>query len=62
MSLDFVELDIGSDIFGCGQSYVALSRVKSLEGLFISSFDHTKIKVNRIVCEFYDKLNIISEE
>jgi len=56
-TLDFVELDIGSKIFECGQTYVALSRVKSLEGLYISLFDPKKIKVNRKVRNFYDKLN-----
>ena len=52
-SLDAAEIDIGSDIFECGQSYVALSRVKSLDGLYLTSFDVSKIKINKKVKEFY---------
>lgn len=59
-TLDFVELDIGSDIFECGQTYVALSRFKSLEGLYISFFDPKKIKVNKKVRKFHEKLNDFS--
>jgi ATP-dependent DNA helicase PIF1 len=52
-TLDAAEIDVGSGIFECGQTYVALSRVKSLEGLYLSSYDVTKIKINRKVKEFY---------
>ena len=53
-SLDAAEIDIGSDIFECGQTYVALSRVKNLNGLYLTSFDTKKIKINPKVKEFYD--------
>jgi ATP-dependent DNA helicase PIF1 len=52
-SLDLAEIDVGSDIFECGQTYVALSRVKSLEGLFLKSFDISKITINKKVQSFY---------
>lgn len=54
-TLDLAEIDIGSGIFECGQSYVALSRVKSLEGLYLSSYDPGKIQINKKVKEFYEK-------
>jgi ATP-dependent DNA helicase PIF1 len=57
-TLDIAEVDAGSNIFECGQTYVALSRVKSLEGLYLSSFDATKIKINRKVQEFYENLSV----
>lgn len=56
-TLDLVELDAGNSIFECGQSYVALSRVKSLEGLFLKAFDPQKIKINRRVQHFYTSIN-----
>ena len=56
-TLDAAEIDVGSDIFECGQTYVALSRVKSLDGLYLTSFDTRRIKINRKVKEFYDKLS-----
>lgn len=56
-SLDFAEVDVGSSIFECGQTYVALSRVKSLEGLYLTCFDVNKIRINKKVREFYDMLN-----
>jgi len=56
-TLDLVELDAGNSIFECGQSYVALSRVKSLEGLFLKAFDPQKIKINRRVQQFYTSIN-----
>ena len=49
-------IDIGCQIFECGQTYVALSRVKSLDGLYLKSFDFTKIRVNKKVKNFYIKL------
>jgi ATP-dependent DNA helicase PIF1 len=52
-TLDIAEIDVGNGIFECGQTYVALSRIKSLDGLFLSSFDYTKIKINRKVRDFY---------
>ena len=57
-TLDAAEIDVGSGIFECGQTYVALSRVKNLDGLYLTSFDASKIRINRKVKEFYDNLNL----
>jgi ATP-dependent DNA helicase PIF1 len=56
-SMDYAEIDVGSSIFESGQTYVALSRLKGLEGLYLSSFDPTRIRVSKKVKEFYDNLN-----
>ena len=56
-SMDTAEIDIGSGIFECGQTYVALSRVRSLHGLYLTSFDVSRIKINRKVKDFYDALH-----
>ena len=61
-TLDIAEVDAGSGIFECGQTYVALSRVKSLEGLYLTSFDASRIKVNRRVQEFYDSISKKKQE
>ena len=53
LSLDRALIDIGMQIFECGQTYVALSRIKSLEGLYLKGFDYKRIKINRKVHEFY---------
>jgi ATP-dependent DNA helicase PIF1 len=57
-TLDIAEVDAGSGIFECGQTYVALSRVKSLEGLYLSSFDAKRVRINKKVQDFYEVLEI----
>jgi ATP-dependent DNA helicase PIF1 len=52
-------IDIGERVFEAGQSYVALSRVKSLQGLSIMSYDVTKIMVNKRVKAYYSLLGNI---
>jgi len=61
-TLDAAEIDIGSCIFEYDQTYVALSRVKNLNGLYLSSFDHKKIRVNKKVKEYYKGLSEKEEE
>jgi ATP-dependent DNA helicase PIF1 len=55
-TLEYAEVDAGSSIFECGQVYVALSRVKSLNGLSLKSFNPQKIKVNKKVQDFYNSI------
>ena len=54
LSLDAAIMDIGTNIFEYGQTYVALSRVRNLNGLYLSSFDYTKICANPKVKKFYN--------
>lgn len=56
MTLDKVYIDLGNDIFESGQTYVALSRVKTLEGLFLKNLDISKITINKKVKMFYTNL------
>ena len=46
-------IDIGSNIFEYGQSYVALSRVKNLDGIYLSKLNYNKINANQKVKAFY---------
>ena len=56
-TLDNAIMDIGDDIFEYGQTYVALSRIKTLNGLYLTSFNIDKIKVNPTVIDFYNKID-----
>ena len=56
-TLEAAEIDVGSGIFECGQTYVALSRVKNLDGLYLTSFDARRIRINNKVKEFYSRYN-----
>ena len=55
LSLECAVLDV-QDCFCDHQVYVALSRLKSLSGLYLDSFDPTKITINKKVIEFLDKV------
>ncbi|KAG6555887.1 hypothetical protein Mapa_002529 [Marchantia paleacea] len=60
MTLDRVETDL-SRAFDYGMVYVALSRVKSLQGLKLTGFDPTKIRVHPKVAHFYENLETATE-
>ena len=55
-TLETAEIDVGSGIFEAGQTYVALSRVKSLDGLYLTSYDVSKIRIHKKVADFYQLL------
>lgn len=55
-SIELAEIDVGNSVFACGQTYVALSRVVSLDGLYLTSFNYKKIKVSSKVKKFYSNL------
>jgi len=55
-TLTMAEMDIGQSIFEYGQTYVALSRIKSLDGLYLSAFHREKIAANPKVKTFYDSI------
>lgn len=57
ITLDSAIIDVGSDIFAPGQAYVALSRVRSYSGLYLSAFNPTKIRIDKKVAEYYRGLS-----
>jgi ATP-dependent DNA helicase PIF1 len=57
-TMDAAEIDAGSSIFECGQTYVALSRVKDLDGLYLTSFDAKRIRINKKVKDYYESLTL----
>ncbi|GLJ34333.1 hypothetical protein SUGI_0690370 [Cryptomeria japonica] len=57
MTLDRVETDL-SRAFEFGMVYVALSRIKSLEGLRLTGFDPQKIKAHPKVFDFYESFTV----
>lgn len=61
MSLDAVELDL-SKSFEPGMGYVALSRVRSLEGLFIKGINNTALMVHAGITELDRDLRSKSDE
>ena len=52
-TLDLAEMNLGASVFAEGQIYVGLSRVKTLEGLYLTAFHPNKIRVNEKVQLFY---------
>lgn len=54
-TLDLVRIDFNR-FFADGQAYVALSRVKSLDGLYIRNFNENLIKCNPKAKAFYEAL------
>ena len=61
-TLPMAEMDIGKSIFESGQTYVALSRVKSLQGLYLSHFFPQNIRANEKVTVFYDSIPEVEYE
>jgi len=55
-TLEMADMDLGKSIFEFGQVYVALSRIRSLNGLYISEFYPHRVKANPIVKQFYNGL------
>ena len=56
-SLDYCIMDIGSSIFGPAMAYVSLSRVRSLEGIYLISFSPRKIYADKIALQFEKAIN-----
>jgi ATP-dependent DNA helicase PIF1 len=55
-TLDSAYIDIGMSVFEYGQAYVALSRVKSLDALYLHSYDKRAIRAHPKVVEYYESL------
>ena len=56
-TLEKAEIDLGNSVFECGQIYVGLSRLTSLEGLYLTEFNSAKIKSHPKVVDFYKKIS-----
>jgi ATP-dependent DNA helicase PIF1 len=55
-TMAMAEMDLGNAIFEYGQTYVALSRIQTLDGLYLSAFHPQRIKANPKVRAFYDAI------
>lgn len=60
MSLDLAQINLGPSIFCSAQCYVALSRVRNSDGLWIDEFSRKSIKTNKEAKEFMKKLERLS--
>lgn len=58
VTLDCAEIDLGDDIFQCGQAYTALSRVKDLNSVRIVNLCKNSFKTHSDVHSFYKHIKI----
>jgi ATP-dependent DNA helicase PIF1 len=56
MTIDALEIDLGDNIFTCGQAYTALSRAKSLRSIRIIDVSKNSFKMNPNVKAFYNSM------
>lgn len=56
LTLDKALIDVGKDLFEAGQMYVALSRIKNLDGLFLKEFNIDNLKINLKVLKYYKEI------
>lgn len=61
MTLDSAVMDL-SNTFEKGQGYVALSRIKGLEGLQLKGFNSTTLEVDRLALKADKRFQVLSEE
>ena len=57
-TLDCAVIDLGFSIFEENMAYVALSRVRNLEGLYLQNFQSYKIFASKKALEFYENLSL----
>lgn len=63
LTLEKCSIDFGSGAFTHGQAYVALSRTRSIDDVFlITAIKTTDIKVDAKVQEFYQSISFLNEE
>lgn len=55
VTLTSAVISLGNDIFEDGQAYVALSRVRTSEGLYITDFSKSSLRANQEAVEFYEQ-------
>jgi ATP-dependent DNA helicase PIF1 len=58
-TLDCAVIDLGHSIFEENMAYVALSRVRNLNGLYLQNFQSYKIFASKQALEFYEKIEIV---
>ena len=57
MSLDKAVIDLGRNVFAHGQAYVALSRMRNLEGVMLTRLQRSKLNlIDNAVHEEYARL------
>lgn len=56
MTIDALEIDLGENIFTCGQAYTALSRAKSLRSIRVIDVSKESFKINQYVKAFYNNI------
>ena len=59
LSLDSAIIDLSSKVFSPGMAYVALSRVRSLDGVYLMDFDPASIIVSTNCLEEINRLHAI---
>jgi ATP-dependent DNA helicase PIF1 len=62
MTMSMAEIDLGRNVFEYAQSYVGLSRVRNLDGLFLKSFDPSRIRADPRATAFYAALDLFWDD